>query len=161
MAGRCLRGGCAFGDASLNYTIDANVFVSGAVATDIHHADSQAFLSALRLRPELVYCPTLVLVEAAAAIARPTGDAKLAQRASDLIRWFPNMKLVGLTTARARGAALLAAAHRLRGADTIYVDVAAEFGTTLITWDTEMLQRGAAVVTTMKPTDWLAKQPST
>ena len=70
------------------------------------------------------------------------------------------MKLVGLTTVRARGASHLAATHRLRGADTIYVGVASEFGTTLITWDTEMRVRGAAAVTTMSPADWLANPPA-
>jgi predicted nucleic acid-binding protein len=139
----------------LKYTIDANVFVSDAVTVDVHHADSRAFLSALRQRAEQVFCPSLVLVEAAAAIARPTGDASLALRASNLIRRFPNLKLVGLSIARSRTGAQLAANHRLRGADTVYVGVAVEYGATLITWDTEMLQRGRAAVQAMTPSDWL------
>jgi uncharacterized protein (DUF1501 family)/predicted nucleic acid-binding protein len=105
----------------LIFTVDANVFVSDAVPVDVHHADSQSFLTAVRLRGDSVYCPTLVLVEAAAAIARPTGDSVLAERTSDLIRRFPNMKLIGLTLARARRSLNIAATHRLRGADTIYI----------------------------------------
>jgi predicted nucleic acid-binding protein len=143
----------------VNYTIDANVFVSDAVPTDVHHADSQAFLNTLRSRSELVYSPTLVIVEAVAAIARPTGNAILAQREVGIIRGFPGMKLVGLTITRARRAAQLAAIHRLRGADAVYLAVATEYSTMLVTWDTEMLSRGGSVVTTMTPADWLRTPP--
>jgi predicted nucleic acid-binding protein len=65
----------------LIYTIDANVFVSDSIATDVNYADSRAFLNALAPRGETVFCPTLVLVEVAAAIARPTGNVLLAQQA--------------------------------------------------------------------------------
>jgi predicted nucleic acid-binding protein len=143
----------------VSYTIDASVFVSDVVTAEIHHTDSQAFLNALRLRSEQVYCPTLLLVEAVAAIARPTGNIALAQSELGVIRHFPRMKLVNLTIARARRAAQLAAVHRLRGADAVYLAVAAEYGTTLITWVTEMLMRGASIVTTMTPADWLSSPP--
>lgn len=66
------------------------------------------------------------------------------------------MRLVSLTTVRARRAAELAAIYRLRGAGSVYLAVAEEFGTTLVTWDGEMRTRGANVVTTMTPTEWLA-----
>lgn len=68
------------------------------------------------------------------------------------------MRLVSLTNRRARRAAELAAIYRLRGADAVYLAVAEEFGTTLVTWDGEMHTRGANVVTTMTPTEWLAAQ---
>ena len=102
----------------------------------------------------------MLLVETVAAVARMTGNTALAQREIGVIRRFPGMKLVGLTLSRARLAARLTAVHRLRGADAVYLAVAAEYGTTLITWDAEMLVRGAGVVTTMTPTDWLASPPS-
>lgn len=65
------------------------------------------------------------------------------------------MRLVTLSIPLAERAAQIAAVQRLRGADSVYVAVAEEFATTLITWDSEMLQRGAALVTTMTPDDWL------
>ena len=42
----------------------------------------------------------------------------------------------------------------------MYVAVAQEYGTTLITWDVELLTRGALTVPTMTPTDWLATNPT-
>jgi predicted nucleic acid-binding protein len=47
--------------------------------------------------------------------------------------------------------------HRLRGADSVYVAVAEAANATLITWDDEMLERGAGVVTTLTPLQWIAE----
>ena len=41
------------------------------------------------------------------------------------------------------------------------VAVAEAFDATLLTWDTEMLERSPDVVPTMTPADWLARQPVT
>lgn len=67
---------------------------------------------------------------------------------------------MSLTSARAEEAARVAASYRLRGADAVYVAVAQEFGTMLITWDAEMLTRGARAVPVLTPTDWLAANPT-
>ena len=61
-----------------------------------------------------------------------------------------------LDMVRTLQASQIAAMYRLRGADAIYVAIAQEFGTTLITWDREMLTRGLSAVSIMTPTDWLA-----
>lgn len=66
------------------------------------------------------------------------------------------MNLISLDLARVLQAARLAATYRMRGADAVYVAVAQEIGTTLITWDAEMLSRGAQAVAVMTPSDWLA-----
>lgn len=61
----------------------------------------------------------------------------------------------------ARRAAQIARDHRLRGADAVYVSVAEMFGSRLIAWDAEMLERGADVVTTMTPLEWMEEQVTT
>jgi hypothetical protein len=40
------------------------------------------------------------------------------------------------------------------------VAVAEGHGATLVTWDAEMLRRGAAAVPVMTPAEWLAAQPA-
>ncbi len=143
----------------MTITIDASIFVSAARPEEEHRAESQRFLDQFLLTEEVVFCPALILAECAAAIARRTADADLARGIIARIERFGNLQLVELTVERARQAALIAAIHRLRGADAIYVAVAAEFGATLITWDAEMLARGAAAVTVQTPGDWLATLP--
>jgi len=102
-------------------------------------------------------CPVLVLPECAAAVARPTGELWLAEEVLALIQSLPGINLASVDFPLARRAADIAALHRLRGADSIYVAVAEAHGATLVTWDTEMLDRAPAVVKTMTPTAWLAQ----
>ncbi len=141
------------------FTIDANVFVSDLMSSDAKHVPSRAFMDAQRSIAPTVWCPTIVLVEVAAAIARPSGDAALAQQGVSVVRAFPGIRFCGLPEARAEAAARIAATHRPRGADAIYAAVASESGATLITWDAEMLARAPAVVATVTPSAWLAANP--
>ena len=141
-------------------TIDANVFVSAASMTDMLHADSELFLRRVRQSGMRVRCPTLVSPEIASAIIRPTGDAAAAQVTLASVETFPKISFVILTGPRTQAAMQIALTCRLRGADAVYVAVAQEYGTTLITWDQEMLTRGAAAVPVMTPAGWLAAHPT-
>lgn len=140
-------------------TVDANVFVSARVRTEANQSASDQFLKRVALQAVKVYCPTLVLPETAAAIIRATNRAVLPALARIQIEAFPNLSLEALTPDRARHSADAAVFCRLRGADAVYVAVAQEYGTTLVTWDQELLTRGAAAVTVMTPADWLAANP--
>lgn len=144
----------------MNYTIDANVFVASARADEPEHLTSLDFLTALQAQGAAVFCPSLVMAESSAAISRRTGDPIAAMALVLLIKNFAGMKLEAVSVQLAERAAQIAADHRLLGADAIYVAMAEEFVTTLVTLDNTMLQRGSAVVTTITPADWLAQQPS-
>ncbi len=142
-------------------TIDANVFVSARNRSESQQADSSRFLGRVVQASFSVFCPTLVVPETAAAIARPTGNITLANAVVLQIENFPDLLLIGLTQDRARQAADITTLYGLRGADAVYVALAQELGTTLITWGGGMLARGAQAVPTMTPTDWLAANPTT
>ena len=137
-------------------TLDANVFIGALTPTGIHFADSLTLLTRIRTEKLNIVCPTLVLPECAGAIIRPTGRRTLAQQALIFMQTLPGIRFVDLTADRARRAADIAISCRLRGADAVYAAVAQEYGTTLITWDQELLTRGAAIVTVLTPADWLA-----
>jgi predicted nucleic acid-binding protein len=142
----------------MNCTIDASVFVAAVRMEEEHYAVSRRFLHYVRAQAVNVFCPNLVLPECAAAIARPTGDSALAEELVALIESFLGLRLVTPELPLARRAAQIAIAHRLRGADSIYVAVAEVSNSLLITWDAEMLERGPAVVPTITPAQWLAEQ---
>ena len=140
-------------------TVDANVFISASSLADSFHADSDTFLSRVRQIGLELYCPTLLLPETASGIVRPTGNTVAAQMAVISVETFPGMNFVSLTEQRAQAATRIVLTRRLRGADAVYVATAQEFGTTLITWDREMLTRGFfsfPTVLTLTPTEWLA-----
>jgi predicted nucleic acid-binding protein len=67
------------------------------------------------------------------------------------------LHLVALDHALAQRASQVAREQRLRGADSVYVSVADIFDSRLIAWDTELLERGAGIVTTMTPLEWMAE----
>lgn len=79
------------------------------------------------------------------------GIRELKARASELVRAvqerrFPGSTLIALDDTLAQDAAELAARHRLRSSNAVYVALVRRFGATLITLDAEQGERGGAVV---------------
>ena len=144
----------------MNLTVDASVFVAASRADEVHYRASRQFLQQIQAQQCDLYCPTLVLPECAAAIARPTADARLAEELVLLIEGLPRLYLVPLDHTLAQHASRVAREHRLRGADSVYVSVADTFDARLIAWDAELLVRGAGVVTTLTPQEWLEETPA-
>jgi predicted nucleic acid-binding protein len=139
----------------MNLTVDASVFVAASRADEVHYLASRQLLQQARAQRCSLFCPTLVLPECAAAIARPTGDADLAEELVLLVEAFPGLQLVPLDLPLARRAGQIAREYRVRGADAVYVAVAETFDAALIAWDAEMLARCADVVTIMTPLEWM------
>ena len=139
----------------MNLTVDASVFVAASRTEEVHYQASRQFLQQMQAQQCDLYCPTLVLPECAAAIARPTANARLAEELVLLIQGLPRLHLVILDLTLAQRASQVAREHRLRGADSVYVAVADTFDSRLIAWDTELLERGAGVVTALTPLKWL------
>jgi predicted nucleic acid-binding protein len=132
--------------------IDASVFVASARSDEPNYLLSRKFLRDAQTQE--IYCPTLVLTECAAAIARQTKDPSLAEELVRIIEDFPGIYLISLDIPMARKAAQIAVEHRLRGADAVYVAVAVTFNAALISWDQEMLKRCPPAVETMTPDHW-------
>jgi predicted nucleic acid-binding protein len=82
----------------------------------------------------------------------------LEKAVQSLFETLPGIALVPLSRDLARRAVEIAIRHRLRGADAIYVAVAEQAGSSLVSWDQEMLERGRAVVTTVTPVKVLSDQ---
>ncbi|NJN96958.1 MAG: type II toxin-antitoxin system VapC family toxin [Anaerolineales bacterium] len=140
----------------MNCTIDASVFVAAGRAPEPHHKASIRFLRQIREQGVEVFCPTLVLTECAAAVARQTGKPVLAERVIALLDRWPNLRLIPLDEALARQGAQIAITHRLRGSDAVYVAVAKLFQATLIAWDAEILERvPPGLLLTLTPTEWM------
>lgn len=141
------------------YTIDASVFVNAFNPHEQGHAESLAILTAIHERGDPIIVPTLLLPEIAAAVARASDDPDGALDYARATAGLPHLTLVALTPTMARQAAELAATHRLRGADSVYVAVARRYGTTLVSRDDEQRARGAVVVNCQTPAEALGDQP--
>ena len=141
----------------MNYTIDASVFISAVRTTEIYHKESFDFLENIQKQNIKSFCPVIVITECASAIARQTGKIELSEKIINLIEHFPGIILVDISLIIARRASEIASFHHLRGADAIYIAVAENFRTSLITWDREMLQRTPSHIPVLSPDEWLRK----
>lgn len=132
-------------------TIDASVLVSAFTPSEKAHLPCKTLLRQVQQSETAIILPTLVIVEIAAAIGRGQSKPDLGYAFALEVTHLPNLTLVPLDEALAREAADIAAHHRLRGSDAVYVAVARRFGTTLVTLDDEQQRRAAAVVAVQRP----------
>jgi predicted nucleic acid-binding protein len=137
------------------YTIDASVHASALNPSEADSAESRALLAQVQRQRNPLFCPTLLLVEVAADVARALGDAGRAAALAAVVCGWPNQTLVPLDEDLAGRAANLAATARLRGTDAVYAAVTQQYGTTLVTLDRRQLERLPPVVKAVRPTDVL------
>jgi predicted nucleic acid-binding protein len=131
--------------------LDASIVVSRLVPHDVHHESTRTWLAAHVAGGGMLIAPTLLLAELAGAVARRTANARLARRAVAAVLQLPGLRLVSLDETLARRAATLAGQLRVRGADAVYIAVAAALNLPLATWDFEQRDRAARIVTVFVP----------
>lgn len=131
--------------------VDASVWVSRLVASDVNHEMSRQWLQARAASGDQFVCPTLLLAEIAGAVSRRSRDADSANEAVKAVTRIPTLRLVPLDRRLAQLAARLAADHALRGADAVYAALATELGLPLITLDDEQLKRTQSLITAIPP----------
>ncbi len=127
-------------------TIDASVFVNAFSPTEVGSEQSWRFLTQIHRAGIPVYVPTLALVEVVASLARKQNNTTMALDWMEEIQQLPHMVFVELDISLAQEAAEIAARHRLRGSDAVYVAVARRFGAALVTLDAEQQERAAVIV---------------
>ena len=86
----------------------------------------------------------VLLPEVAGAVARRTGDPRLARRAVDAVLRLPALRLVQVDDSRARRPGS-------PGADAVYIAAAAGLRLPLVTWDSEQRHRAARLVEVLVP----------
>ena len=139
------------------FTVDASVFLNAFNPYEAGYADSNRFLVYLQEQAIPIIVPYLILPEVAAAISRGSGNMEWAREFASMLERLPHLVLVSLDTVLARQAVDVAAAHRLRGSDAVYVAVALRFGSVLATLDREQHDRAANALTTFYPSEALTE----
>lgn len=139
------------------YTIDASVHINAINPTEAGSTISQAFLAHVNQYQLPIVCPTLLLAEVAATVARSWDDNHRAITVAMALRLWPNQTFVALDGRLADRAIYLAATARLRGADAVYAAIAEHYDATLITLDRQQLERLTPVVPVLRPFDALCE----
>ena len=101
--------------------------------------------------------PPHFLVEVAGAVSRLMLSAHDGIRAAEDIRRDPTFTFHSIDFQLARASAEVAATHRIRGADAIYVALAQRLNLPLVTWDTEQLQRAGQIIEVLTPAQALER----
>jgi predicted nucleic acid-binding protein len=131
--------------------IDASVYIALVNAHEREHSSSWAWFEQAHAADESIAAPVILLSEVAAALSRGLGDPTLAHRVVQQLARSEVIELIPVTLAMAEQAALIAAEHRIRGCDAVYVALADQLSDTLVTLDRQQLERGAALVTVRAP----------
>jgi predicted nucleic acid-binding protein len=131
--------------------IDASVYLSLINAAESDHASSWTWFEETQSIQELISAPVILLAEVAAAVSRGIGNTTLAHAVVEQLQRAKVVELVPISQAMAARAATIAADHRIRGCDAVYLALAEQLGDCLVTLDQQQLERGAAVVITRKP----------
>jgi predicted nucleic acid-binding protein len=135
-------------------TIDASVWVSLFESKDVFHAESVTFLRECERRRLKMCSPSLAIVETACALARRHKESSKGLAVARALRAVPMLQLVEVDSRLIADSLDCGTRCLLRGADAIYAATAALTGTTLITWDSELLVRAAGTT----PAVWLSRQ---
>ena len=138
----------------MKLTLDANLFVARFREQDAAHHDALDFFEECERRSIRFFAPVILLGEVAGALSRIRRDPKFGQLAITRILALPRLRLRQIDSAFAEDAARLAARHQLRGVDAVYLALAKETKSTLVTWDGELLQHTSASVPVITPQDW-------
>jgi predicted nucleic acid-binding protein len=135
--------------------VDASVWVASVLEKDAHHEVCLAFMHRFVQQRQIATVPLLAWPEIAGAVARRTSDTDRGLKAAELIIAQAWVKGVPLDASLASESIRLAAKLRLRGADAVYVALAATYGEPLITLDAEMLERTRDMAEVFTPEQWL------
>jgi predicted nucleic acid-binding protein len=141
-------------------TIDANVWVASATASEAAFADAVALFRLSAHLNEELRSPLLAFAEAAGAAARKARDPMEGQAVVAMMRAMPNASWCPMDESLANEAADMAARLFLRGADAIYAAVAHLHQATLITLDRELRLRASVEISALTPSEWLSAQPA-
>lgn len=135
------------------FTVDASVFVASCRQHEPEHLASREFMRSLLDEDALLVEPAILPVEVGAALHR-TGRAEESESVREYAESLfeqPHLTLAATDERMARRALALSIQCRLRGADALYVAVAAQYGACLVTLDAEQLERAPASVRACKP----------
>jgi predicted nucleic acid-binding protein len=139
--------------------VDASVWVGVFHTGDVHHEIALLLLHQVIAKRVDVHVPNLALAEVAGVFARQTGSSAAARRTVRAVLSVPGLQRHGFDDELADQACAIAGRCRLRGADAVYVALAAQLRVPLVSLDQEILERAARIVSALTPADWLKLKP--
>ncbi len=133
-----------------NLTLDSSIIVAALREQEENHLPCRELLHLVAQGKYRALEPYTVLIEVVAAIARRTSNKQLAGQIGEQLQKIEFIHFFDLIKTRAQKVLTIAQQTALRGMDAIVVQIAVEYGTTLVTLDKEMAQKAQSVVPTQQ-----------
>lgn len=133
--------------------IDASVWISVLVSEDVHHAESGAWLESAYLDQVVFAVPAHFPAEIIGVLRRIHHPESILEEVFDMIGKSDIFSIHPVSVELGMVAAVAARTTAVRGADAVYLALAAELGIALVTWDRQQRERGAVFCRTMTPVE--------
>ncbi len=130
--------------------VDASVWVSRLIESDEFHIPVKNWMNAQREQDMTFVSPSLLLAEVGGVISRVTGKPELGLNAIQKIENLPDVRIVDMDKALMSDASRIAAKYGVRGADSVYVAVAATLKIPLVTFDVDQREKASKLVDVME-----------
>jgi predicted nucleic acid-binding protein len=131
--------------------IDASVWISFLVRQDVNSAVTRPWLTRILTEETAIAAPIILLSEVGGAISRRLGRADMGETAVNYLLSIPTLRLITMDRALGVRASQIAVNYQLRGADALYVAVAAKLAVPLVSWDREQLTRASDLIAAYSP----------
>lgn len=128
--------------------VDASVWVARLVSEDEFYEPVKKWMSECLEADDQFLAPSLLLAEVGGAISRRTTSA-LGMDAVEQLQDLSSLQLIEMEHSLIQEAAQLAVELGLRGADSIYVAVAARLGVPLATFDADQREKSIYRITVL------------
>jgi predicted nucleic acid-binding protein len=135
----------------LSLVVDASVWVAASLLEEPYHKQATGFLAQHQALGTPIFLPRIGVVEIACAIARRVGDAQKATAVARAVVEIPSLVLWDIDETVMAEAVTVGALSRLRGSDAVYAAIAKLSGSSIVTYDEEMLARVAPFVKAVRP----------
>jgi predicted nucleic acid-binding protein len=137
------------------YVIDSSVLLSGFFDYEPYHKESQKCLRYFKENPSVpVFLPEFVIPEIGCVISRRIKKSKLGIEFAKSLRGFVNFKFIPVDRYIADLSLEIGSFLNLKGADAIFVAVAYNFNSTLISLDKEHLEKAKRLIKVIHPKDF-------
>lgn len=133
--------------------VDTSVWVSAHLSEDAHFSNSFRWYEFWIVRKRDLHFPMLVIPEIAGVLSRKgIAPADIAKSIGDIVG-SRNISLHELDLTNSLLAARVSSITGLKGADAVFVALAAWLDLPLVSWDKQQRERGAAFCRTMTPAE--------
>jgi len=126
-------------------TIDSSVIVASLLVNEPRHEEASRIWESVLSGVNSAIMPYSIFVEVVAAVKRRTGSGQLSREVMRELRKIENIAFVDLDSKAAEEAAEIAIRTGARGMDALVIQVAKDFGSELITFDEEMMEKAKPV----------------